>query len=114
MAEIKSAAYSDLRNYIKAEWKYIELQNENDTKIIRLANTDSRVTTSIVNDEVKLQVVLKGSDTDLTLPITFAKSSVFKDATTTDVLCEESFTAFAMESASDELTVIHTIQIPKV
>lgn len=114
MTEITSAAYEDLRNYMKSEWKYIELQNDKNVKIVRLASTDPRVTISVAAETVKFQVVMKGTDADLQLPITFAKSKIFKDATTNTSLCEESFTQFAMESESDELTVVHTIQVPKV
>lgn len=114
MAEITNVAYSDLKNYIKNEWKCIELRTDTDVKIIRLSTDDSRVTSNIIGDEVQLQVVLKGSDLDLKKPLVFAKSVLFKDMVSLNVLCEEFFTPFNMESDSDELTIVHTIQVPKV
>lgn len=114
MAEITNVAYSDLKNYIKNEWKCIELRTDNDAKILRLNSDDSRVTSNIIGNEIQLQVVLKGSDLDLKKPLVFAKSVLFKDMVSLTSLCEESFTPFNMESDSDELTIIHTIQVPKV
>lgn len=116
MAEITSYAYQDLRDYIQSNWKYIELQNESGVAILRLSPTDSRCTwTHNAGDQtLKLQVVIKGSDTDITLPCTFAKSVIFNIATGGNAISEESFTPFTLESEQDELTVIHNIQVPQV
>jgi hypothetical protein len=116
MAEITSYAYQNLRDYIQANWQYLELQDEAGTSIIRLSPTDSRCTwTHNAGDQtLKLQVVIKGSDTDITLPCTFAKSVIFNVATGGSPLSEESFTPFTIETEQDELTVIHSIQVPQV
>lgn len=116
MAEITSYAYQNLRDYIQANWKYLELQNESGSPIVRLSPADNRVTwTHNAGDQtLKLQVVIKGSDTDITSPSTFAKSVIYNVATGGQPLSQETFTPFTLETEQDELTVIHNIQVPQV
>jgi len=116
MAEITTFAYADLRNYIQANWNYIELQTDAGTPIIRLSPSDSRVTwTHTAGDQVlKLQVIVKGIDADITYPQTFGQSVIYNVATGGDAYSTETFTPFTIESDDDELTVIHNIQVPQV
>lgn len=116
MAEVTAAAYQDLRNYIQANWKYIELQDGNGNAVIRLSPSDSRCTwTNAAGDQtLRLQVVIKGSDSDITKPSTYAKSAIYNVATGGSPFSVESFTAFTIESDMDELTVTHNIQVPQI
>lgn len=116
MAEITSVAYQNLRDYIQANWNYIELQDDTGTPILRLSPSDSRVTwTHNAGDQtLKLQIIVKGSDTDITKPKTFASSHIFNVATGGTSFSDEVFTAFTIETDQDELTVIHSIQVPQV
>lgn len=114
MAEISNYAYGELRNFIKTNWQYVELQDEQGNEIIRLSPSDSRVTSEIEGNNVKITVVIKGSDNDINIPCTFAKSVIFDVATGGEPISEESFTPFTLETEQDELTVIHNIQVPQV
>ncbi|MGE6259220.1 hypothetical protein ACQKCU_15160 [Heyndrickxia sporothermodurans] len=116
MAEITSQAYQDLRDYIQSNWKYIELQDESGKAIIRLSPTDNRVTWSHAagDQTLKLQVIIKGSDSDITKPSTLAKSLIFNVTQGGQPFSIESFTPFTIEQNEDELTVIHSIQVPKL
>ncbi|USK86160.1 hypothetical protein [Peribacillus asahii] len=116
MAEISTVAYQDLRNYIQTNWKYIELQDEAGTPVVRLSPSDSRVQwTHLANDQtLKLQVVIKGIDSDITAPKTFTKSVIYNVPTGGSPLSSETFTPFTIESDQDELTVVHSISVPKV
>ncbi|WP_240371497.1 hypothetical protein [Anoxybacteroides rupiense] len=116
MAEITSSAYQALRNYIQNNWKYIELRDDLGNPILRLSPADSRVSwIHNAGDQVlKLQIVVKGSDADITKPKTFASSAIYDVATGGQPYSIESFTPFTIESDMDELTVIHEIQVPKV
>ncbi|MFE4525064.1 hypothetical protein ACFRCQ_23655 [Cytobacillus firmus] len=116
MAEITSAAYQNLRDYIQSNWKYIELQDDLGSPIVRLSPSDSRVTwTHLAGEQtLKLQVIIKGSDADIIAPKTFAKSVIYNVASGGVPFSTESFTAFTIESDQDELTVIHNIEVPKV
>lgn len=114
MAEITASAYSDLRNYILSNWQYIELQDDLGTPIVRLSPSDSRVTSVIEGNNVKITIVVKGSDTDIVAPKTFAKSVIFNVATGGTPFSTESFTAFTIEGDQDQLTVIHNIEVPQV
>ena len=114
MAEITSQAYVDIRNHILSSWQYIELQDEIETPIIRLSKSDSRVTSIIEGNTVKVTVIIKGSDVDIIAPKTFAKSAIFNVAIDGQPFSIEQFTPFTIEGEFDELTVIHTIQVPQV
>ena len=116
MAEITQAAYQNLRDYIQVNWKYIELQDDLSNVIVRLSPSDSRVTWTHLAGEptLKLQVIIKGSDTDIMAPKTFAKSIIYNVTTGGSQLSVESFTPFTIEGDQDELTVIHSIEVPKV
>jgi hypothetical protein len=116
MAEITASAYQALRNYIQANWQYIELRDDAGNAIIRLSPSDSRVSwIHNAGDQVlKLQVVIKGSDADIQKPQTFALSAIYDVATGGNAYSVESFTPFTIESDQDELTVIHSIQVPQV
>jgi len=114
MAEINTVGYQKIRDYIEANWKYIELQDGSGTPIIRLGVDDSTVSwTHSPNDQIlKLQIVL--SSADITLPKTFEKSAIFDVASGGTALTVETFTAFTMEGVNDELTVEHSIEVPQV
>ncbi|KPC97254.1 hypothetical protein LR69_04525 [Geobacillus sp. BCO2] len=116
MAEITSQAYQAIRNYIQANWKYIELRDDVGNAIVRLSPADSRVSwVHNAGDQVlKLQIVVKGSDADIIKPKTFASSAIYDVATDGQPYSIESFTPFTIESDMDELTVIHKIQVPQV
>lgn len=116
MAEILTEGYQSLRDYIQTNWQYIELRDDLSAAIVRLSPTDSRVTwTHLAGDQtLKLQIVVKGSDVDITYPVTFASSAIYDVATVGSPYSVESFTAFTIEADEDELTVIHSIQVPQV
>ncbi|MBU9720555.1 MULTISPECIES: hypothetical protein [Bacillaceae] len=116
MAEILQEGYSDLRTYIESNWQYIELQNDEGNSIVRLSPTDSRVqwTHSTGDQVLKLQVVVKGSDSDIASETTFGQSAIYKTSSGGNPISVESFTPFTIESEDDELTVIHSIEVPKV
>ncbi|KZZ85649.1 hypothetical protein [Bacillus sp. SJS] len=116
MAEINIQGYQSIRDFIQSNWKYIELRDNSGVAIIRLSPTDSRVTWQHTagSQTLKLQVIVKGSDSGMTLPKTFASSAIYSVASGGNAYSVESFSPFTMETAQDELTVIHSIQVPKV
>lgn len=117
MAEITQKAYQDLRDYIQATWKYIEIRDDKDTPIMRLeVGVDPRVNWSHSANAQTLEItaVISGDDVDVTLPKTFAKTAIYKVATGGDAYSVEAFSAFTMESLADELTIKHQIEVPQV
>lgn len=113
MAEINSIGYQKIRDFIESNWKYIELQNGTGLPIIRIGTNDSRVNWvhSQNSQTLKLQIVLSGAD--ITLPQTFEKSAIFDVASGGSPLVVETFQAFTMEGINDELTIEHSIEVPK-
>ncbi|MFD2703920.1 hypothetical protein [Salibacterium lacus] len=116
MAEIKSAGYQAIRDFIQSNWTYIEIKDDSDTAVLRVSPSDSRVSWihTAGNQTLQIQIVVKGSDSDISIPQTFALSAIFDTESGGTAYSEESFTAFTMESEEDEITVVHSIQVPQV
>ncbi|SDC80393.1 hypothetical protein SAMN05421663_104158 [Terribacillus halophilus] len=136
MAQIKDVAYQDLRKYIQNNWKYIALQNENGTEVIRLSPTDNRVqwihdvttgepeyddydnpipgtgTTIITTNILKLQIVLSGSDSEINNGTTVAQTAIYNVAVGGEPFTQEVFEPFTFGSDQDKLTVVHEILVP--
>lgn len=115
MAEVTQSAYQDIRNHIQENWKFIELRDGAGTAILRLSTDDARVTWEHLagERELKLQINIKGSDTEITIPQTFGASAVYNVATEGEAFSEETFNAFTVESDKDELTIVHAILVPR-
>ena len=117
MFEISQVGYQSIRDYIEANWKFIEVQDELGAKILRLDTTDPRVTwTHAPGAEVlELSVVISGSDSEVTLPKKFAASAVYTSAEATEpVTAVVPFSNFEMTMEEDQLTVRHQIEVPQV
>lgn len=117
MAEITSQAYQDLRDYIQANWKYIELRDDVNGAILRIDPADPRVTWTHVPgaQTLELSVTIKGSDADITIPQTFASSAIYKVATGGDAYSVEAFSSsFTIQAAEDELRVKHQLEVPLI
>lgn len=86
------------------------------TPIVRLALADDRVswTHAPSAQTLELTTVITGSDTDIQLPQTFAASAIFKVATNGSAFSVETFTQFTIEATSDQLTIKHRIEVPRV
>lgn len=118
MANATSYAYEDLRAYVTANWRFIELRDALGNPFVRLSTSDTRVawTHTAGSQTLELTITLQGSNSDITLPSTFAQSALFKNSTDTNdkALSVETFPAFTMEGIGDELTIKHRIEVPRV
>lgn len=116
MTEIKPAGYQDLRNYIEANWEYIELRDDQGSAIVRLPITDDRVewTHTPGAQTLEMTVTINGSDPDISLPQTVAGSALYKAASGGDAMSEKTFVPFTLMAAEDEITIRHQIQVPEV
>jgi len=86
------------------------------TPIVRLNVSDARVTWTHAPgaQTLELTTIITGSDSDIQLPQTFAASAIYKVATVGDALSVETFTQFTIEATSDQLTIKHRIEVPRV
>lgn len=114
MAEIRQEGYQALRDFIQSNWQYIELQDNLDSPVLRLSPTDEKVTWihNAGESVLKLQIVVTGLD--VTLGTTISHSAIYDVATGGLPYSKETFTSFTFESDEDQLTVIHSIQVPSV
>ncbi|BDH63317.1 hypothetical protein MTP04_34470 [Lysinibacillus sp. PLM2] len=116
MAEIKQEGYQTIRDFIQENWQYIELKDDTGVAVLRLSPSDARVSWTHTADSqsLELQVIVTGADVDITLPQTFASSSIYDVAVGGSAYSEEPFTPFTMEGTGDQLTVKHQIQVPVI
>ena len=116
MSEINTSGYQSIRDFVESNWKYIELRDENGTAILRLSTADSRVSWihTAGSQTLELQIVVKGSDAEVTLPQTFASSAIYSVASGGSAHSIETFSNFTAEATGDELTVIHQLEIPEI
>ena len=114
--EFSLAGYAALRAYVEANWKYIEVRNSGGTVILRVTTSDPRVNWrhEAGAQELILEIVLSGSDTEITLPVTINKSVIYKVSSGGSALHEDTFTAVTLEDAMDKITIQHKLQIPKI
>lgn len=116
MAEITQTGYQGIRDFIEANWKFIELRNESGAKIVRLDTSDDRVNFTHVPgaQTLELSIVITGNDTEITLPTTFASSVIFTSAEGAEaVTAVEAFSPFEMTMEEDQITVRHRIEVPQ-
>lgn len=123
MAAVTSAGYQDLRDYITANWQYIEIRNASGagtsgTAVVRLPVSDARV--DWINgagaQALQLRVILTGSDADITEPVTLRSSAIYKvasggSALSAEVLAEGDAT---INAPADSVTITHTIEVPDI
>lgn len=118
MAEISANGYQDIRDRIQAGWKYIELRDAEGAAIVRLPESDPRVTWTHEPgaQTLELTVVVKGDDNDIVslLPKTFGSAALYTVATDGNPMAVESFTQFTMSTEADQLTVIFKVEVPQV
>jgi len=115
--EINPNGYADLTTYIVGAtgWKYIELQESNGTPILRreIGGVGTLATwENTTAPTLQVQIIVNGTDADVTLPKTFVKSALFKSSIGGTELCSNTYSSFTMVNTSDQLTVIHNIEIP--
>lgn len=121
MVEIEEQGYQAIRDFIESgnteNWEFIELRDENGEQVLRLEeSSEDRVTwTHGAGDQVlELEVVVQGSDADISVPQTFGSSAIYDVGTGGDAYSVVSFDDFTIESDEDQLTVRHQIEVPEV
>lgn len=116
MAEVTEPGYQDLRDYIEANWDYMEPYDDNQNAILRIDVSDGRLqwTHTAGSQTLVLEGVFQGSDSDISLPQTFSGSRIFDVGTDGDAYSDESFTNFTMEDDNDQITIEHEIEVPEV
>lgn len=116
MAEISEDGYEDIRDHIESTWVYLELRDDADSQIIRVDDSDSRLswTHSDGDQTLEYTITVSGSDSDISPPQTFEKSALYKEDSGGDYMSLESFTQFTIETSDDQLTVKHQVQVPQV
>lgn len=114
MAEINQYGYQKIREFVIANWTYLEVRTPTGTVLKRFGTADGLVITgSGTTQTIEYKVVISGADATFANQVV-GRSVVFDSSTGTNAIATESFTSFTFESADDELTIIHKLQVPQV
>jgi len=116
MSQISEYNYMKVRDLQESLIKYIEIRDNLGVKIVRIPITDPRVTHTFdrTKQEQTYTILISGSDTDITLPITIGGTALFETAISTDELSSETTTAFLLNATGDTCTITYKLQIPEV
>lgn len=113
MANINQYGYEKLRSYILSNWTYLELRTPTGTVLKRYGTADGlTITGNATTPEIEYKLVVTGDSTLLNQSV--GKSVLFDTATGGTAIATEVFTSFTFESADDQLTIIHRLQVPQV
>ena len=114
MANINTYGYEKLRGFVIGSWKYLELRSPDGTVLKRFGTADGlTITGTATSTEIEYKVIVSGTDATF-LNKQVSKSVLFDVATGGSAIATETFTTFTFESADDELTIIHKLQVPAV
>lgn len=118
MTEINEILYKLFRDKANENITYIELRNDSGAQIIRIPVTDPRVTYTFNRDNQTqvYTILLKGDDSDITLPKIFGSAALYDGSGVgANELATDSFDALAyLNSTVDEVTVTINLSIPQV
>jgi len=113
MAQINNYGYEKLREYILANWNYIEVQDSTGIAIKRFGIADGLlITGNATTQQIEYKLVITGDATFLGQ--TVGKSVLLEVATNGSPIATEEFTPFTFESVDDQLTIIHKLQVPQI
>lgn len=116
--EFDSSGYTWIREtLIRNSNLHIELQNDLGEQIVRLPLSDSRVSWTHTQgaNPMELSVMLTGSNSDISLPVTVDQGALFPDETSTDSLgpvLSVSTTQFTQDV--DKATIKCPIEVPQI
>lgn len=112
--EITNAGYQTLRDFVQANWNYVEIRNDTGAAVLRIATSDPRCAWLHTPGApvLQLQVIISGADLP-SLPLTLAGAAFFNTPTGGDALAETTFTAATLTTIEDQLKLILNIEIPQ-
>ena len=116
MAEFLEAGYQDIRDHVENTWTYVEVRDDEDSVVLRIGAEDERVewTHDPESQELRLELLLSGSDEEITVGTTTVnKSVIYKTDDGGEPLAEEYYSPFVFDQEEDELLIVHRLQIPK-
>lgn len=118
MAAIPTAGYQDLRDYIQANWTFIEVRDTTGAAILRVGGADARVSWVHAAGSQTLQrrIVITGSDADVPVPVTARSTAIFKVASGGSAMSVETLVEgdATISADADNITITHNIQVPQV
>jgi len=112
-----AAGNEDLRAYIQNNWTYVALVDDGGSEVTRIdIVNDSRASWSSGSGSNPLTatITIQGSDSDVPLPTTFARSESYKSSGGTTRMAGDPFTNATLEADADELTLTHDIELPTI
>lgn len=125
MAELTSGGYQSLKDFVNSstvvpnDWDYIEIYDDSQTAVTRVSITgDSRCQWLDADGDktLKVEFVVTGSDSDISLPVTLEYSAIFDDTSANSgrqITPKEQFATATLNQNGDTVTITHSIDIPQ-
>jgi len=127
MSELPTKGYQTLRDFLNSSqgnpfpWDYIEILDDTNSRVLVTSiSGDGRAEWKWKNnddiDNLEVEIVLTGSDSDISTPITLSGSRLWNDdpANVQNPVTQiESFADALLNQSGDTLTVTHHIDIPQ-
>ncbi|MFJ8063311.1 hypothetical protein ACIQYS_01585 [Psychrobacillus sp. NPDC096426] len=113
MANINIYGYQKIREFVLANWKYLEVRKPDGTVLKRFSTADGlTITGNGSTQEIEYKLVITGDATFQGQ--TVGKSVLFDVATGGTAIATEIFTSFEFSSELDSLTILHKLQVPQI
>lgn len=113
MANINNYGYEKIRSFILSNWTYLELRTPTGTVLKRFGVGDGlTIIGNATTPTIEYKIVVKGTDATF-MNQTVGKSVLYDVAEGGTAIATENFTGFTFAEEADELTVIHTLEVPQ-
>jgi hypothetical protein len=117
MGEIQSNGYQDFRDYVVANWDYIEIYDDTGTSVTRLSiSGDSRSQWLDLDGDkiIKAEFDVTGVDSDISLPVTLESSALWDASSGGDQkTLKEQFASAHLNQDGDSVKITHTVSVPQ-
>jgi hypothetical protein len=115
ITEITEAGYESIRGYIENGWNYIELFDDTDTSLGRWEINSAKANWIHADGDQTLIARLIVTGADVGVGNTAKGTRFFETSSSTTILHTSDFNyMFTFGDADDQLTVEHSIEVPKV
>lgn len=113
MSEITENGYADIRSYIATNWKIYRLLQGNNPVLTLNKETDNRVSVSISGNEIKVNILIRGNDSDVIskLPFSLDGIEVYKSADG-EILIYEQFQTVSITSQDQVFNLSLSLKVP--
>jgi hypothetical protein len=117
MTVFDSGGFEDLRSYIQSNWTHAEFIDDSGSVIFRLSiSGDGRLswTSGSASNPLTLESQFTGSDSDISLPVTFRRVDLYKGSGATTRMGNDTHIDATLEASADSVTITTDVEMPNL